>query len=391
MTQGDRDNEKEGRADTDASLGTERAAADDIVARAVANAERQLDALITRDRVLAHMEMARSRQSADDLLACERSDLPEPSSQVLEERVAADDSKRVERSAVDAVMEQERRRAGRRRETRRKIGAQTSPRQEANRQRTDEHLSTERGEADSVAADRDASENALGKALSAEADRAEVFAMVTHDLRNPLSVILGYADMIEDGADISLAQEAAGEIKSAAARMGRLLTDLLDLVRIDRGTFRLDQRPYSVTALLSEMRQSYRPMFDGRRVTLSVDLPTGNVFACFDHDRIVQMLSNLLGNALKFTPVGGSVDLQVEHNADNVVFVVRDNGAGIEPNDLPHLFERFWQRDSDTRRGLGLGLYLCRTIARAHGGDISVQSEVGKGSTFRVWLPVSKR
>lgn len=175
----------------------------------------------------------------------------------------------------------------------------------------------ERVATDAVAAERDASEMALEDARSAEEERTGVFAMVTHDLRSPLSVIVGNADMTAEGAEE-------------------------DLV------------------------------------------------ATFDHDRVVQLLSNLLGNAVKFTPRGGSVDLWVERDPEKAVFVVRDDGAGIPPSALSHLFERFWQSDTDRRRGLGLGLYLCRTIARAHGGEISVQSEVGSGSTFRVRLPMSR-
>jgi signal transduction histidine kinase len=213
--------------------------------------------------------------------------------------------------------------------------------------------------------------------------------MVMHDLRNPLCVIVANAALLAEGKGGSFTREAAEGITRAAARMGRLLTDLLDVVRIDAGTFHLGRRPHQVRALLSEMRQSYRPLFEGRGVTLSVDVPPAGVVASFDHDRIVQMLSNLLGNALKFTPRGGNVDLHVEHDSDQLVFVVRDNGASIPRNALPHLFERFWQRDPDTRRGLGLGLYLCRIIAEAHGGDLSAESEVGTGSTFRAWLPMS--
>lgn len=131
------------------------------------------------------------------------------------------------------------------------------------------------------------------------------------------------------------------------------------------------------------MRLSYCPVFEDRGVTLSVDVPSEDLVATFDHDRVVQVLSNLLGNAVKFTPRGGSVDLWVERDSENLVFVVRDDGAGIQPSALSHVFERFWQSDTDRRRGLGLGLYLCRNIARAHGGEISLQSEVGSGSTRR--------
>ena len=140
---------------------------------------------------------------------------------------------------------------------------------------------------------------------------------------------------------------------------------------------------------LAEMRRTYRPLFEGRGVSLALDAPAADIIASLDHDRIVQLLSNLLGNALKFTPPGGSVALNVDHSDEQLVFVVRDDGAGVPADALPNIFERFWQRDADTRRGLGLGLYLCRTIAQAHGGDISVQSELGEGTMFRVALPVS--
>ncbi len=383
-----RDDLGEGRTETDASLGIERAAADEAFTQAVANAARQLDALIGRDRVLADEGMARFRQSADKLLASERSASPAPSSRVAEERLAADDNKKAERFVMDAALEHERQRADERGETRREKGVLAHARHQSQRDSTNEDLSAERSEADSVAADRDASASALEVALSAEVDRARVFAMVTHDLRSPLCVILGNADIIAEGANDTLTRESAGDITRAAAHMGRLLTDLLDVARIDAETFPLARRPHAVSGLLSEMRQSYRPEFDRRGVTLSVVVPPVDVVASFDRDRIVQLLSNLLGNAIKFTPRGGNVELYVEHDTDELVFVVRDDGVGIEPNALPHLFDRFWQRDTDTRRGLGLGLYLCRTIARAHGGDVSVHSKVGAGSTFRVSLPM---
>jgi signal transduction histidine kinase len=250
-------------------------------------------------------------------------------------------------------------------------------------------LSEERGEADAIAADRDASEHALGLARSVEAGRKDVFAMVTHDLRSPLCVIVANAEVITESTGNEFVREAAGDITRAAARMGRLLTDLLDVARIDAGTFRLNKHEQDVRTLVSELRQLYQPLFDGRSVTLSVGMPEAGVVASLDSDRVVQMLSNLLGNALKFTHAGGSVALNVEGGGEQLVFAVQDDGAGIYPSAVPHLFERFWQNDPDARRGLGLGLYLCRTIARAHGGEISVQSDPGAGSTFRVALPMS--
>ncbi len=379
-----------GRADTDASLATERGAVNDAIDRAVANAEKQLDFLIARDRVLADEGISRVRRHADKSLAGERSMLSVPSPQVVDERVATDYRKQAERSATDALFERERDRVDEHIEADREKESSAEVWHQAHREDTDEHLSIERSEADAVAAERDASEMALEAARSAEEERTGVFAMVAHDLRSPLSVIVGNADMIAEGAEDALMREAAGDITRAAARMGRLLVDLLDLARIDAETFRLDRQPHSLTTLLSELRLSYCPVFEDRGVTLSVDVPSEDLVATFDHDRVVQLLSNLLGNAVKFTPRGGSVDLWVERDPEKLVFVVRDDGAGIPPSALSHLFERFWQSDTDRRRGLGLGLYLCRTIARAHGGEISVQSEVGSGSTFRVCLPMSR-
>jgi len=175
----------------------------------------------------------------------------------------------------------------------------------------------------------------------------------------------------------------------AAARMGRLLTDLLDVAQIDAGRFPLEKRRHDARALLSEVRRAYRPLFAGRGVSLVIDAPEELVLASFDYDRVEQLLSNLLGNAMKFTPAGGRVALHVERSGQQLVFVVRDDGIGIDPDTLPKIFERFWRYDTDSRPGLGLGLYICRTIAVAHGGDITVQSELGGGTTFRVSLPVS--
>jgi signal transduction histidine kinase len=123
-------------------------------------------------------------------------------------------------------------------------------------------------------------------------------------------------------------------------------------------------------------------------MTFAAEGPDTPLIVAFDHDRIVQVLSNLLGNAMKFTPRKGSIDLHLERRGDQVEFVVRDSGPGIHPDVLPHVFERFWQVDVNTRRGLGLGLYICEKIVQAHGGRIWVESDFGHGATFRFTLPV---
>jgi signal transduction histidine kinase len=123
-------------------------------------------------------------------------------------------------------------------------------------------------------------------------------------------------------------------------------------------------------------------------MTFSVGVPIPAIVAFFDRDRIVQVLSNLLGNALKFTPREGAVHLHAVRGEGQIEFVLRDSGPGIHSTALPHVFERFWQIDSDTRRGLGLGLYICEKIVALHGGRIWAESEFGNGATFRFTLPL---
>jgi signal transduction histidine kinase len=170
--------------------------------------------------------------------------------------------------------------------------------------------------------------------------------------------------------------------------MERLLIDLLDVARIESGTLRLNKREHHLGALLFEVLRSYEPMFTARGLTFTIDPLPDDAIVEFDYERIVQVLSNLLGNAIKFTDGGGTVALRVERQAEQIVFELRDDGLGIAESALPHVFERFWQIDSDTRRGLGLGLHICKNIIETHGGRIWVESEVGKGSIVRFTLPV---
>jgi signal transduction histidine kinase len=145
-----------------------------------------------------------------------------------------------------------------------------------------------------------------------------------------------------------------------------------------------------VGSLLLEILQSYESLFSVRGIHFAVNTMTDGLEAFFDYHRIVQVLSNLLGNAMKFTQSGGTVALYIERRAEAIVFIVRDNGAGIARAALPHIFERFWKTDSDVRRGLGLGLYICQNIIHAHGGRIEAISEPGKGATFQFSLPIAQ-
>jgi len=231
--------------------------------------------------------------------------------------------------------------------------------------------------------------NSLTQAQTKEQRQHNVLDMVAHDLRSPLGTIYLSADCIASTTTDESIRSAARLIERAAARMERLVSDLVDVACIESGALRISRQSQDVSALLKEVLDSYESMFSARDITFCVDTKSDGVEACFDHDRIVQVLSNLLGNAMKFTQAGGTVGLRIERQAAMVVFVVSDDGAGIARAALPHIFERFWSVDSNARRGLGLGLYICESIIHAHGGKIEATSEPGKGATFRFSLPMA--
>ena len=375
----------ERRAHTDASLDAERAGTDVVAARRRARAQRLLDDLIERDRLLADDRLWKFRERSDGKLAHQReADLHE-SPMVALERQGADAEKRLERSVTDAVLHRERQLANAAVETERRDDASDQLQHDERRLATDDQLSTERGGEDSTVNVLAATRTALADARGDLVRRGDAFAMVAHDLRSPLSVISLNADCLLHAEDASL-REVGQDIVLAAARMERLVSDLLDVARCEAG-LRIIKQPHDVGRLVSEVLHSYQPLFEARGLAFDAEAPVG-LICSLDHDRIVQVLANLLGNAMKFTPRGGTLQLSAERHGEEVELALRDSGPGIAPDALPHVFERFWKTDDDVRRGLGLGLYICERIVTAHGGRIGVESELGKGTTFRFSLPL---
>jgi signal transduction histidine kinase len=381
----------DGRAQTDASLDAERATYD---AASAIGARRLLDDLIERDRLLADAKLLKFRTRVDRELSRERSDLPSPDPSVSHERNSAEHRKQVERNLTDAVRQQERQRTDIAVEGQRSKQVSLRIEVEARRQGTDDQLWNERQGADTTATALGETRGVLGETRDALAEaqtkdgrRHDLLGMVAHDLRNPLCTISLSAGGIAETTNEASTRTLVRAIEVAAARMERLVGDLLDVARIESGALRITKRRDDIGALLREVHLSYEPMFAARGITFTVDTSTKCLEACFDHDRIVQVLSNLLGNAMKFTQGGGTVSLHVERRAEALFFAVHDNGPGIAPSALAHVFEQFWQADSDMRRGLGLGLHICENIIQAHGGSIHVRSELGKGATFEFTLP----
>jgi signal transduction histidine kinase/DNA-binding response OmpR family regulator len=221
--------------------------------------------------------------------------------------------------------------------------------------------------------------------------RDEMLAVVAHDLRNPLSTISLGAELLldttEDDAAHAFQRRHLSTVKRSAERMNRLIQDLLDVSRITGGKMAVIPREEDASLLLTEAAAMLRPLAEARGISFQTrgtkDLPRLRM----DAARVMQVISNLVGNALKFTPEGGTVTLAASREERELRISVIDTGSGISPEQLPHVFGRFWQADDGDRRGLGLGLAIARGIVEAHGGRIWVESELGAGSIFHFTLP----
>ncbi len=234
--------------------------------------------------------------------------------------------------------------------------------------------------------------------LYAEAQRAthlrnEILGVVSHDLRNPLSVIsmCGARLAGEDDLDREGAAEIGKTIQDAAAWTQRLVADLLDIASIEAGKLSVQRRPHDPVIVAARSAMAFEHVAAERDIELEVVTPDVMAPIAADEHRIIQVLSNMLQNAIKFTNRGGRVRLEVADQGDFVRFSVRDTGCGILPDQMPRVFDRFWQADQRASvRGSGLGLSIAKGIIDAHGGRIGVESEVGVGSTFFFTVPQAK-
>jgi PAS domain S-box-containing protein len=223
-----------------------------------------------------------------------------------------------------------------------------------------------------------------------EADRVkdEFLSMLSHDLRTPLNAVLGYAGMIEDATEGTL-QTYAERITKAGNTLLTLIEDLLTLSRVQAGKLVLDERPTDIAAEARDLMAVLTTLADKKQLRLEVDVPDDLPILEVDSPRVAQVLTNLLGNAFKFTPEGGRVTLRLRHTGDVVRAEVSDTGPGIPPAEQPKLFARFSQLSKSSRLGgAGLGLSIAKALVEAHGGQIGVESHDGAGTTFWFTLPV---
>jgi PAS domain S-box-containing protein len=231
-------------------------------------------------------------------------------------------------------------------------------------------------------------------AEAASRAKDEFLAMASHELRTPLTPILGWTPMLRTGG---LSADEQGRALESIERSGRsllkLIDDLLDVSRIVAGKLRLKVRPTEIGPIVLAAVESMRPAAEAKGVRLEMRLTDGHERVSGDPDRLQQVIWNLVSNAIKFTEPGGVVDVDVVRTEGHVETHVRDTGKGLEPELLPHVFERFWQADVTTTRrygGLGLGLAIVRHLVELHGGTVAVESGgPGQGSSFTVALPLT--
>jgi signal transduction histidine kinase len=318
--------------------------------------------------------------------------LSEVVARVAEERELADISMLEERALLDRLLDRERQESDQaldfeRREREALLAAA--------RYRTDDRLARERHDTDDAVRhsfelltnEQTARERAEDRILT----RDELLAIVSHDLRSPLDVIVINAALIAGNAPPGEMRPRylkwARNIERSAGTMDRLLSDLLDVARFDGGEFRVAPRDHDAVGLVKECVETFAPLASHHGLRLDVDLPSTAVPARYDHDRMFQVLSNLLRNAVQFTTAGGSILIALTPLPDGCRIAISDTGRGIAESQLTRIFERFHRVNVADRLGLGLGLYIAKRIVDAHHGTIWVESQVGRGSTFFVQLP----
>lgn len=238
-----------------------------------------------------------------------------------------------------------------------------------------------------LAIDNDRLYNTAKRALAAH---EETISFVAHDLRNPLNVIIMSAQLLMEGVSTTdgVTRRWLDAITHSAERIDALINDLLTAARTSTGRPVLHTRPARVDLLIREAAGGHIDAAERKGVRLEVREPDETLRVVVDLDSAVRALSNLIGNALKFTPPYGTVVVAGERNGDEVLFTVSDTGSGIEPEHIPHIFDRFWQAPGTQRGGAGLGLAIVKGVVEAHHGRVWVESQLGRGTAFHFAIPL---
>lgn len=349
------------RGQTDESLRAERKNTDEALAETRVADEEDADKLVEGARVEADAVLDKARNRADGWRNIVEFGVQDKA--VARERALADEVLQGERSAADESLRHER-------EEQATVAAALL----VEREKTDRYLLTERARADDALAHRD-----------------DFLGMVSHDLRNLLNGIVLHATVLSAKASESdegqRTVEGMKHIQRYVVRMNRLIGDLIDVTSIDAGKLAVQIQRGDAAALLTEAVDVFAHAAAEKGIRLVSESAERPLVADFDHDRLFQVLVNLISNAIKFTPRGGAVSIRAERLGGVLCICVRDTGAGIPNNMLEAVFARFWQVGKNDQRGLGLGLYISRWIVDAHGGKVWAESKLGEGSAFYVSIP----
>ena len=218
----------------------------------------------------------------------------------------------------------------------------------------------------------------------------EMVGVVSHDLRNPVAAIEMLSRALlngEEGASLERDHNLA-LIAEAADQMDTLIRDLLDVNSLDAGKLRIAKEPIEPSALLTEALRTLQPLVSEKEIALDIQIGAGLPKVLADTERIHQVLSNLVGNAIKFTPRGGKIVIAARSDDHTVTVSVADSGSGIREEHLPKVFDRYWQSTRTNRQGAGLGLAIAKGIVEGHGGRIWIESKAGEGTVAQFTLPV---
>jgi signal transduction histidine kinase len=384
------------RERTDLGLGEERAKTDLAFERAAGAGEAILDAQLESRRSESDELLSAQRVASDASLSDFRKSSRLQSTAVDAERARTDQDKREERSQADALSEKERGQSDaalrEERDERDAIDAGLAKERAA----TDTRLQGERDGTDDVIDQGSVrllfEQDAHAQARVKVARRDDFLALVGHELRNPLTSITLNAEALLEAAGPGVDADErrrliSSDIQQACAHMTRLVSDLLDVASAETGHLRIAAVRGDLTKVLQAAVAAQAPLFASAGLSVLVAAPDGPLWGNFDSVRLLQVFANLFGNAVKFTGRGGRIDISVAATTTELRVCVTDSGVGIAPDALLHVFDRFWQAEASDRRGLGLGLYLCKAIIDAHGGSIWATSELGGGSKFCFTLP----
>lgn len=365
------------RGYTDDSLDAERGKTDDSLLDLRRKTEQDTDAKVSSDRRKADTTRTQMRITRDQKYSADI--------QVQNQRIVDDKSMRKERVQVDEAIEAER-----------AIKDQIlSEFLHQEREETDVNLSKERAQTDKVflKSTNQLNEQVIlhAKAKADVATRDELLAIVSHDLRNPIGSVLSCADMLlEDPAYAALGTDLKywiELIKRNAETSLRLISDILDMERIAEGKLELRLRAHNISEIINESLQPFVHVAAANQIRLTSLPAEKNISVRFDLDRITQVLSNLIGNALKFTPKGGSVVVSVGQTEVESIISVTDTGPGIPEDQKEKIFVRYSQIGNKNRNGIGLGLFISKTLIESHNGRIWVTTPVEGGSVFHFSLP----